>query len=172
MKQTKVALRSRPISRNRRSLYLDYYPAIRNAEMKTIRQETLGIYIFDKPRSSMQKLHNEEILAKAELIRCYRVAELINRNIGYIRKAQSGFSRLFQKSDIKAPSNMAKCISALLSVFKGTLSVRRLGFQIMFTIPRVSFRYISYKTGTKIIDQYCCKLFEHFPMPAQNGLPR
>lgn len=76
MKQTKVALRSRPISRNRRSLYLDYYPAIRNAEMKTIRQETLGIYIFDKPRSSMQKLHNEEILAKAELIRCYRVAEL------------------------------------------------------------------------------------------------
>ena len=144
MKQTKVALRSRPISRNRRSLYLDYYPAIRNAEMKTIRQETLGIYIFDKPRSSMQKLHNEEILAKAELIRCYRVAELINRNIGYIG----------------------------LSVFKGTLSVRRLGFQIMFTIPRVSFRYISYKTGTKIIDQYCCKLFEHFPMPAQNGLPR
>lgn len=57
MKQIKVALRSRPISRNRRSLYLDYYPAIRNAEMKTIRQETLGIYIFDKPRSSMQKLH-------------------------------------------------------------------------------------------------------------------
>lgn len=105
MKQTKVALRSRPISRNRRSLYLDYYPAIRNAEMKTIRQETLGIYIFDKPRSSMQKLHNEEILAKAELIRCYRVAELINRNIGYIgpEKRNRDFLDYFKKATLKHP---------------------------------------------------------------------
>ena len=84
MKQTKVTLRSRPISQNRRSLYLDYYPPIRTAEMKMSRRQSLGIYIFEKPRNSMQKQHNEEMLAKAELIRCYRVSELINHNIDYI----------------------------------------------------------------------------------------
>lgn len=53
----------------------------------------------------MQKLHNEEILAKAELIRCYRVAELINRNIGYIgpEKRNRDFLDYFKKATLKHP---------------------------------------------------------------------
>ena len=53
----------------------------------------------------MQKLHNEEILAKAELIRCLRVAELINRNIGYIgpEKRNRDFLDYFKKATLKHP---------------------------------------------------------------------
>jgi len=64
MKRVKVTLRSRPISGGRRTLYLDYYPAVRVPEtMKMIRQETLGMYIYQKPKSATQKQYNEAMLA-------------------------------------------------------------------------------------------------------------
>lgn len=44
---TNVTLRQRVISNGRISLYLDYYPAIRNPyTMKMSRREYLGIYIY------------------------------------------------------------------------------------------------------------------------------
>lgn len=44
---SKVSLRQRPIKNDRLSLYLDYYPAIRNPRtMKMSRREYLGFYIF------------------------------------------------------------------------------------------------------------------------------
>ena len=49
---TTVSLLRRPITNGRLSLYLDFYPAIRNPEtMKMTRREYLGIYIFAKPRN-------------------------------------------------------------------------------------------------------------------------
>ena len=46
MRRVKVTVRSRPISGDRRTLYLDYYPAVRIPEtMKMMRQETLGMYL-------------------------------------------------------------------------------------------------------------------------------
>ena len=43
---TKVTVRQRAIRNNRISLYLDYYPAVRNPEtMQMSRREYLGIYI-------------------------------------------------------------------------------------------------------------------------------
>ena len=44
---TNVTLRQKPLRNDRISLYLDYYPAIRNPyTMKMSRREFLGIYIF------------------------------------------------------------------------------------------------------------------------------
>ncbi len=46
MRLTKVTLRRRPISKGRQTLFLDYYPAVRDPEsMKMMRWEYLGIYI-------------------------------------------------------------------------------------------------------------------------------
>ena len=46
---TKVTVRQRAIRNNRISLYLDYYPAVRNPEtMQMSRREYLGIYIYGK----------------------------------------------------------------------------------------------------------------------------
>ena len=48
---TKVTVRQRAIRNNRISLYLDYYPAVRNPEtMQMSRREYLGIYIRSEER--------------------------------------------------------------------------------------------------------------------------
>ena len=48
----KVFLRQKPISKGRLSLYLDFYPAIRNPRTgKISRREFLGIYIFAEPNN-------------------------------------------------------------------------------------------------------------------------
>ena len=49
---TKVTVRQRAIRNNRISLYLDYYPAVRNPEtMQMSRREYLGIYIYAHPKN-------------------------------------------------------------------------------------------------------------------------
>lgn len=76
---TKVTVRQRAIRNNRISLYLDYYPAVRNPEtMQMSRREYLGIYIYAHPKNEMEREFNNDMLNKAEAIRCIRVQSLIN----------------------------------------------------------------------------------------------
>ena len=71
---TKVTVRQRAIRNNRISLYLDYYPAVRNPEtMQMSRREYLGIYIYAHPKNEMERELNNDMLNKAEAIRCIRV---------------------------------------------------------------------------------------------------
>lgn len=84
---TKVTLRQRAIRNERISLYLDYYPAIRNPETMTMsRREYLGIYIYAHPKNEMERNFNIEMLNKAEAIRCIRVTSLINEEFGFLDK--------------------------------------------------------------------------------------
>ncbi len=67
---TKVSLRQKKISKGRKSLYLDFYPAIPHHETgKDTRREFLGLYIFENPKSPIDKTHNIENLKIAESIR-------------------------------------------------------------------------------------------------------
>jgi integrase len=66
----KVTLRQKPISGNRKSLYLDFYPAIFNERKgKETRRQFLNLYIFDKAKNPIDKQHNKETLQLAEQIR-------------------------------------------------------------------------------------------------------
>jgi len=66
----KVKLRKKKISGNRQSLYLDFYPAIPHHETgKPTRWEFLGMYLFDKAKSPIDKKHNNDTLQLAEQIR-------------------------------------------------------------------------------------------------------
>lgn len=81
----KVFLRQKPITKGRFSLYLDYYPAIRNPRTgKVSRREFLGIYIFATPKNAIERDYNKTMLDKAELIRCRRQESIINRQFGFI----------------------------------------------------------------------------------------
>ena len=52
----KVTLREKPISKNRKSLYLDFYPAVYNHKKgKKTRREFLGMYVYDKPKNHTEK---------------------------------------------------------------------------------------------------------------------
>ena len=84
---TNVTLRQKPLRNDHISLYLDYYPAIRNPyTMKMSRREFLGIYIYAKPKNEQQRMFNQDMLNKAEAIRCIRVQSLINEEFGFLDK--------------------------------------------------------------------------------------
>ena len=62
-----VTLRTRKIKNGTHlSFYLDYYPGYRDAaSMKVLRHESLGIYIFAKPRNQREREYNERMTEKA-----------------------------------------------------------------------------------------------------------
>lgn len=67
---TKVTLRKKKISKGRKSLYLDFYPAIPHPETgEPTRREFLKLYIFEKPKNPIDKQHNTDTLKIAESIR-------------------------------------------------------------------------------------------------------
>src|SRR5688572_23800057 len=73
----KVKLRQKPISGNRQSLYLDFYPPIPNPKTgEPTRREFLGQYIFNKPKTVFDKLHNKEALLMANQFKQRRENEI------------------------------------------------------------------------------------------------
>jgi len=67
---TKVSLRQKKISKGRKSLYLDFYPPIPHPETgEPTRREFLGLYIFEKAKTPIDKQHNTETLKIGESIR-------------------------------------------------------------------------------------------------------
>lgn len=96
----KVFLRQKPISKGRISLYLDYYPAIRNPHTGRLsRREFLGFYIFAEPKNAIERDYNEAMLNKGELIRCRRQESVINMEFGFIdrHQMQADFLAYFRK---------------------------------------------------------------------------
>ena len=97
---TTVTLRQRPIRNGRISLYLDYYPAVRNPKtVKLSRREYLGFYIYATPKNAIELDYNNEILAKAELIRCRRQEAVINEEFGFMdrHKMRADFMAYFKE---------------------------------------------------------------------------
>ena len=129
---TKVTLREKPISKGRKSLYLDFYPPIPNPKTGTLtRREFLRLYIFEKAKTSTDKLHNSETLKIAESIR-QKKENLLNKPEIYsqyekeqlrIKEAgEQNFIDYFRKlADKRKASNHDNWISALkyLEAFTG-----------------------------------------------------
>ena len=66
----KVKLRYKKIKDNRKSAYLDFYPAIPHPKTgKPTRREFLGLYLFEKAKNTIEKIHNTETLQIAEQIK-------------------------------------------------------------------------------------------------------
>ena len=98
MGRTKISLRSRPISGGRRTLYLEFYPPVRVREtMKMQRYETLGMYVWDKPKTLTQKQYNETIFAQAEAIRALRVQAVINEEFDFLNNSWMSCYKHFHK---------------------------------------------------------------------------
>ena len=86
---TKVTVRQAKLKNGMISLYLDFYPAIRNPKtMRMTRREYLGIYTYASPRNQVEADYNKDMLMKAEGIRCIRVQSLINEQFGFLDKTK------------------------------------------------------------------------------------
>lgn len=130
---TKVSLRQKKISKGRKSLYLDFHPPIphpkpflnkKTGEMvTTTRREFLGLYIFEKPKTPIDKQHNTETLKIGESIRQKR-ENFLNKPEIYseyekeqLRKKELGeqcFVEYFRKlTNKRKASNHDNWVSAL-----------------------------------------------------------
>ena len=102
-----VTLRKRPIKNNTQySFYLDYYPGYRDeSTMKVMRHESLGIYIYARPRNKMEQDYNQRMTEKAEALRCRRFESIVNERYDFFDKEKDSgdfleyFERLADKRD-------------------------------------------------------------------------
>lgn len=64
---TSVNLREKKISKDRLSLFLDFYPPVISPKTgKKTRREFLGIYIKEKPKNRRERQENEQKRRKAD----------------------------------------------------------------------------------------------------------
>ncbi len=112
-------MRQRAIRNNRISLYLDYYPAVRNPEtMQMSRREYLGIYIYAHPKNEMERKFNNDMLNKAEAIRCISVQSLINEEFGFLDKTKqkADFLAYFKKMCRNKDQKWQLCLPPFLQL--------------------------------------------------------
>ncbi len=87
MSKVKVTLREKSISKGRKSLYLDFYPAIQNLKTgKTSRREFLGLYVFEKAKNPLDRQHHKETRSLGESIRSKRQLEIQFKTYGFSSK--------------------------------------------------------------------------------------
>ncbi len=94
----KVNLREKKLKNGRLSLYLDFYPPV-IADGKQTRREFLSLYIFEKPKTELERAHNKETRLLAETIRSKRQLDLQANPHGFIsrRRKNADFLDFFRK---------------------------------------------------------------------------
>lgn len=105
---TKVTVRKRPIKNGQTSLYLDFYPPIRNPKTgKLSRREYLGLYIYTNPVERFQQEYNKSMIQKAEIIKCRRTESIINEEYGFLdrNKGKESFLEYFKNLMIERGSS-------------------------------------------------------------------
>jgi integrase len=132
---TKVTLRQKKISKGRQSLYLDFYPAIPHPETgEPTRREFLGLYVFEKPKTPIDKQHNTDTLKIGESIRQKR-ENFLNKPEIYteyekeqLRKKELGehcfieyFRKLANKRKASNHDNWVSALNYIEAFTKGTL---------------------------------------------------
>lgn len=84
---TKVTLRQRELKSGKITLYLDYYPPVRDPRTREyVRHDYLGIYLVKNPREGYEKRANKEKLLQAEAIRAEREVSLMRGQYGFLDK--------------------------------------------------------------------------------------
>ena len=105
---TKVTVRRRPIKNGQTSLYLDFYPPVRNPKTgKLSRREYLGLYIYTNPVERFQHEYNKSMIQKAEIIKCRRTESIINEEYGFLdrNKGKESFLEYFKNLMIERGSS-------------------------------------------------------------------
>ncbi len=89
----KVKLRSKAITGNRQTLFLDFYPPLPHPVTGNLtRRDFLGLYIIEKPKTLIEKNHNKETFALAENIRAKRQLEVQAGEFDFLKKKASNIN--------------------------------------------------------------------------------
>ena len=118
---SKVTLRRKAIGKGRNTLFLDIYPPIVHPDTgKLTRKHYLKIYIYDKPRTELERLHNKETVELAETIRARRQLEVQNRRFDFLseRMLNGDFVSFFEDQKSKRKSSNSENWRMALNYFK------------------------------------------------------
>ena len=100
MKATKVFLRQRKLNSGKITLYLDYYPPLRDpVTQDRVFRDYLGIYLVDNPKFAIEKEANKEKLRQANAIRSERELAIIRGQFDFLdkHKQKMDFLAYFRK---------------------------------------------------------------------------
>ena len=100
MKATKVFLRQRKLNSGKITLYLDYYPPLRDpVTQDRVFRDYLGIYLVDNPKFAIEKEANKEKLRQANAIRSERELAIIRGQFDFLdkNKQKMDFLAYFRK---------------------------------------------------------------------------
>ena len=100
MKATKVFLRQRKLNSGKITLYLDYYPPLRDpVTQEHVFRDYLGIYLVDNPKFAIEKEANKEKLRQANAIRSERELAIIRGQFDFLdkHKQKMDFLAYFRK---------------------------------------------------------------------------
>ena len=100
MKATKVFLRQRKLNSGKITLYLVYYPPLRDpVTQEHVFRDYLGIYLVDNPKFAIEKEANKEKLRQANAIRSERELAIIRGQFDFLdkHKQKMDFLAYFRK---------------------------------------------------------------------------
>ena len=107
-KAEKPTQKQEPIKGKVENEVLDYNPSYRDeSTMKVIRHESLGIYIYAKPKNQTEQKYSLNLTARAEAIRCRRFEAIVNERYDFFDKEKmkgdflAYFKRLADKKNSK-----------------------------------------------------------------------
>jgi len=95
-----VTIRKRPLSKKRRSFYLDYSPPIFNSSTNKLqRYEFLKLFVYSEPINRIERKHNKETTKLVEWIRLKRHLDIQNSRFGFLSESNRGgdFVNYFKK---------------------------------------------------------------------------
>ena len=105
-----------------------------------MRHESLGIYIYAKPKNKRERDYNDRMCEKAEALRCRRFESIVNERYDFFdkEKMKGDFLAYFKGKDEKkggatrlpsvsgrAPHQMGERLHALREVHQGKVPFRR-----------------------------------------------
>lgn len=114
-----VHLRKKKIANGKQSLYLDFYPPIKGGDGKFTRREFFNRYVYEKPKTQEQKIHNRENLNFAEGLKNKREKDILNEQDGIFnsQNKKKDFIDFFQnlcKKREESDGNYGNWSSALI----------------------------------------------------------
>ena len=83
---SRVSIRYKEKTNGMKSIYLQFYPGIRNSKGEIVKYEFLNLEVYSNPKTKDQRLFNKTIEEISESIRCQRYIQLVRRDYNFLGK--------------------------------------------------------------------------------------
>ena len=83
---SRVSIRYKEKTNGMKSVYLQFYPGIRDSKGEIVKYEFLNLEVYSNPKTKAQRLFNKTIEEISESIRCQRYIQIVKRDYNFLGK--------------------------------------------------------------------------------------